>query len=148
MESDMTLEDLFTEWNKDSDIDKSQLDIEALRIPKLHNKYMKYYVMEKLSLTKLRSEYNTLKRKLIEYYRGELTKVELEELGRPQYLNNPSSREIEILVDTDSLLIPHTLKFAAQTEKVDYIKGVIDAINARGYQIKNAIDFMRWTQGI
>ena len=38
----MTLDDIYTEWDKDSKIDQTELAKEALKIPQLHNKYYKF----------------------------------------------------------------------------------------------------------
>ena len=36
----MKLEDILSEWAKDSKIDNTELDKESLKIPALHNKYL------------------------------------------------------------------------------------------------------------
>jgi len=44
-------------------------------------------------------------------------------------------------------MISATLKLAMQEEKVNYLDAVIRQINNRGYQIKNSIDWMKFTMG-
>lgn len=143
----MNIQEVFAEWEKDCRIDKSQLDDESINIPRLHNKYIKMYAIERVRLKELNVSYNETKRKLIKYYRGEMDKNELQDIGRPQFLSRATGKEFEMLVETDDLMTKQVLKLAAQEEKVEFIKSVVASINRRSFDIKNAIDFMKWSQG-
>ena len=39
----MTIDEINDEWTKDSNIDRTELGEESLKIPQLHNKYLKIY---------------------------------------------------------------------------------------------------------
>ena len=52
----MKLEEIYTEWDVDSDIDTTDLGNESIKIPKLHNKYYKLFSSEKLLLRKYEAE--------------------------------------------------------------------------------------------
>lgn len=144
----MEIEKIFEEWNKDCKIDRSQLDVESLNTPSLHNKYLKMYAIERVQLKKQRVEYNKTKRQLIKYYRGEADRVDLQEMGnKSQFLGKAMGKEFEMLVETDELLEKQVLKVAVQEEKVEFLKSVIAEINRRSFEIKNAIEFIKWTQG-
>ena len=47
----MKIETILNEWDKDAEIDYDALDQELLRIPKIHAKYYRIYVDEKVKLT-------------------------------------------------------------------------------------------------
>ena len=49
----MKLEEILESWSKDSKIDNTELDKESLKIPSLHNKYLKMYTSENLLLRKM-----------------------------------------------------------------------------------------------
>ena len=61
-------------WKADKDlkINDTELDLESLKTPQLHNKYMKHYTKFKLLLTRTEDELRTMKRDKWEYYTGKL----------------------------------------------------------------------------
>ena len=52
----MKIEDIFELWQTDTNIDRTELGDEALKIPKLHHKYFQIYSAEKLLLKKYEAE--------------------------------------------------------------------------------------------
>ena len=54
-------------------MDDTELDIESLRTPQLHNKYLNMYHDERLLLTKKEEELKSLLRKKWEYYTARWT---------------------------------------------------------------------------
>lgn len=143
----MKVEDIVTEWDKDSKIDETELGNESVKIPNIHNKYLKIFLAERVVLFKLKAERNRLKRKLLEYYLGEMGKEELAEIGRDQIYKKILKNEVDVYIDSDDLMVEMTLKVAVQEEKVNYIESIIKSINNRGFQIKNAIDWAKFTMG-
>ena len=49
----MKLEEIQELWNRDREIDISELTTESIRIPQIHDKYLKIYVDEKIKLKSL-----------------------------------------------------------------------------------------------
>jgi hypothetical protein len=66
----MDLEQLQQLVDKDLKINDTELDLESLKTPQLHNQYMKHLTKFKLMLSRSESEYNILKRNKWEYYTG------------------------------------------------------------------------------
>ena len=64
----MDLEQLQNETDKDLNINDIELDLESLKTPQLHNKYLKYLTKFKLLLTRAEDEYRIVKRVKWEYY--------------------------------------------------------------------------------
>ena len=58
----MDLEQLQQLVDKDLKINDTELDLESLKTPQLHNQYMKHLTKFKLMLSRSESEYNILKR--------------------------------------------------------------------------------------
>ena len=81
----MKLEELYALWDLDSDIDTTDLGNESIKIPKLHNKYYKAYITEKILLRKYESEMKSLKLAKYEFY-TQGPSAETKELGWIQLL--------------------------------------------------------------
>jgi len=143
----MKLEDIVSEWDKDCKIDETELGDESTKIPVIHNKYLKIYVGENAQLKRMYAQRSKMKRTLSEYYLGEMDQDELEEFGREQFYKKLLKNEIETYIESDDSWIEINLKVALQQEKVNYIEAVLKSINNRGFQIKNAIDWLRFTNG-
>jgi hypothetical protein len=143
----MKIEDIISEWDKDCKIDETELGDESTKIPVVHNKYLKIYIGENAQLKRLMYQRAKLKRKLSEYYLGELDQDELEELGREQFYKKILKNEVDTYIESDDAFIELNLKLALQQEKVNYIDAIIKSINNRGFQIKNAIDWLKFTNG-
>lgn len=147
----MKLEDIEESWSKDSVIDETNLGRESLNIPKLHHKYYKIYIKEKLTLKKYEYEYNQLKNDRYEFYNGRLDDETLEQRGWleefKQFNLKVLKTEIGRYLEADKVLADFALKVAYQKEKVDYLLSIISAINFRNGVIKNAIEWAKFTNG-
>lgn len=143
----MNIEEIVSYWDKDSKLDETELGEEATKIPKLHNKYLKIFMGERVALFKMKAERNKTKKLLLEYYLGELDRDELKDLGRDQFYKKLLKNEVDNYLEADDLYIESNLKVAMQQEKVDYLEAIIKSLNNRNFQIKSAIDWYRFTQG-
>jgi len=144
----MNLEELHDLWEEDCVIDDDRLDRASVKTPNLHAKYLRFLIQHKMKLAALQSEYNTVRQKKFRYYRGEMPKVELEELKWNQWQGNkPLKNEMDEFLEGDSDL--NKIKI-----KCEYIKGMIEAlesilgqIKARDWQIRNAITWKQFVAG-
>ena len=143
----MKIEDIVSEWDKDCKMDETELGEESTKIPVIHNKYLKIFMGENAQLKRMFAQRAKLKRTLTEYYLGELDRDELEELGRDQFYKKILKNEVDTYIESDDTFIDLNLKLALQQEKVNYLEAVLKSINNRGFQIKNAIDWLRFTNG-
>ena len=66
----MDLEQLQDLAEKDLKINDTELDLESLKTPQLHNKYLKFLNKWKLLQTKANTDYYTLRKEKWEYYTG------------------------------------------------------------------------------
>ena len=67
-----TIEDIIKNWDADSVIDSTEPGKELLKIPTLHNKYLKSLVKHKLAVKRINFEYARLRKIKEEYYNGSL----------------------------------------------------------------------------
>jgi hypothetical protein len=144
----MKLEDILAEWDKDSHVDRTKLDSVALDIPKVHAKYIRILSHERLVLAKQEAEYKQLKFDRYEFYTegpNETTPKEwLEDVpARGRIIKTDVGRYME----ADRLIIALTLKMGLQKEKIEALKSIIDIISRMGYQVRTAVDYMRFMNG-
>ena len=66
----MTLEELQELTDKKLKINDTELDLEALKTPQLHNEYLKHYNKFNLLLSKTQADLNIVKLHKWEYYTG------------------------------------------------------------------------------
>lgn len=143
----MNIEKLYEEWAEDGKIDIVNVSQQSADIPKLHNKYYRYYVEEGLKLKKLKSEYKQLYKLKTEYYKGDLDIEELKEYGwQPQPLKI-LRQEIPTYLEADDDLIKKSLRIGMQEAIVDYLESIIRQINSRTYHLKTIVDWERFRTG-
>lgn len=141
------LDEIQNLWEKDCDIDGNRLDANAIEIAKLHSKYYKIYSQEKMILRKYEADLKILKLEKYEFYDQGPTK-ETEQKGwklpaKGRLLKN----EIQMYMEGDKEIINQTLKIALQNEKVDFLDSCIKSLNSRGFNIRAAIDFLKFQAG-
>lgn len=140
----MNIEIIQDEWENDSKIDPDNLHLESLKIPSLHSKY--YKIFNNILLLKKMEEakYKELKKEKWLYYSG---KADPEE-----YKNNPFDHkvlkpDIEKYLDADKDIIKITSKLDYYQAMLNYLESILKTILNRTYQIKNALEYMKFTAG-
>jgi len=140
----MDLEQLQELVDKDLKINDTELDLEALKTPQLHNKYMKYLTKFKLMLSRAETEYNTLKRDKWEYYTG---KSPAEVYALKPFDLKILKTDIDKYLDSDEDLQRQKQKVDYLQTTVDFLDRTIRQISNRGFLIKDAIDWRKFTSG-
>lgn len=143
----MTFEKLFEEWKVDSEVDKTDLATESLKIPKLHHKYYMMFAAERAMLRKLEAQMKVLKLEKYEFYSQGHTKETKEKGWELPPRGIILKADIPMYLEGDKDIIDLSLKIGMQQEKIEFLESVIKSLNNRGYIIKNAIDFVKFTMG-
>jgi hypothetical protein len=144
----MTFEELQEQIEKDLSFDETQLDTESLRIPQLHNKYLKHLYSEKLMLKKLRNDMGELTRIKNEYYTGKLDETTLKERGWEPFQLRVLKNDVDMYLEGDKDMNRLKGRIQLQEERVDYIESTVKAIANRGWLIRNAIDWKKFLGGV
>jgi hypothetical protein len=144
----MTFEELQEQIEKDLSFDETQLDTESLRIPQLHNKYLKHLYSEKLMLKKLRNDMGELTRIKYEYYTGKLDETTLKERGWEPFQLRVLKNDVDMYLEGDKDMNRLKGRIQLQEERVDYIESTVKAIANRGWLIRNAIDWKKFLGGV
>lgn len=143
----MKIEKLYEEWAKDGEIDIANISMNSADIPKLHNKYFRWYTEEGLKLKKLKADYKVLVKLKTDYYNGNLDVEELKEYGwEPQPLRI-LRQDIPTYIESDKDIIEHSLRIGLQEATVEYLESIIRQINNRNFILKNIIDWEKFRTG-
>ena len=143
----MKLEDIQELWNRDREIDYTELGTESIRIPQIHDKYLKIFTDERIRLKGLELELAKLVRAKTDYFSGRMSQEELDRRGWEQFLGRLLKNEIANYIESDDDIIKIKQQIVVLQEKINYLDAVIRMINNRGFQIKNALDWLKFSHG-
>lgn len=143
----MKIEEIVEEWSKDSEIDPTEIGSEALKIPKLHSKYLRMLTEERIRLRMLESDMKVLRKDKYEMYTMGPTKEHKDmgwEIPARGMILKP---DVPIYMESDREVVNLSLKIGAQQEKVEMLDSIIRSIMSRGYQLKTALDHQKFVMG-
>ena len=133
-------------WVKDSKLDPDNLHTESLTIPSLHAKYFEIYNTIFLLRKKAEQQRKNIRHDRYEYFAGKA--------DPDVYVDNPFPKKIrdketmQKYLDADEKLSGVSLKIDYYETMLVYIESILKQITNRTYQIKNAIEFMRFNAGL
>lgn len=143
----MKIEQLYTEWAKDGEIDLGDISRTNADIPKLHNKYFRWYTEEGLKLKKYKADYKILVKLKTDYYSGNMDSYELKEHGWDPQPLKILRQDIPTYIESDKDIINMSLKIGLQEAIVEYLESIIRQINSRNFILKNIIDWEKFRTG-
>jgi len=145
----MKLTDLQEMWTEDCKINELNLGQESVKTPNLHAKYLNLLTSTKLNLRKAESDYLNCRRKKYKYYRGEMTREELEEEGWEQWQGNkPLKNEMDEFLQVDIDLVKYGDKIEYFKTILYQLEQILRSLNSRTWDIKNAIEWSKFTNGM
>lgn len=145
----MKLDEILTMWETDSAIDDNHLGEASTTTAKLHAKYLKLLVDAKLRKTKLDIDLNALRKTKIRYYRGELTRDELADLGWEQWqYNKPLKAEMDEFLKGDADLSKIQTRLDYIDTLVYALESIMSQIKARDFQLSNGIKWKQFLAGM
>ena len=140
------LEGIQRMWEKDSKIDIDNIHTESLNIPVLHSRYYELYNNILLLRKKAEQQRKNIRHSRYEYYSGKA--------DPDVYLKDPFPKKVRDkdamtkYLDADEKLSESSLKVEYYDVMLGYLEDIIKQIHQRNYQLKNAIEFMRFTSGL
>ena len=143
----MKFEEIQKLWSGDCHIDETELSQESVKIPQLHNKYLILFHDEKLRLRTMKFDHSKLLKVKREYFSGRMDETELEAYDWEPFQYKLLKADVQEYIDADDDIIEGKKKLSLQEEKVEYLESVVKSLSTRGYLIKNAIDWKRFTEG-
>ena len=133
-------------WEKDAKIDRDNLHDESLNIASLHAKYFQIYNTIFLLRKKAEQQRKNIRHERYEYFSGKA--------DPDVYIQNPFPKKIRDkdtmtkYLDADEKLSNASLKIEYYDTMLTYLESILKVIQNRTYQIKNAIEFMRFNAGM
>lgn len=141
----MTFDEIQTMWEQDSKIDPLELDTASLNIPALHGKYLKLFSDYRFKKKQATLQLKQLTRKKFEYYTG---KGDAEDYKENPFDLKVLKTDLPMYIESDSQIQDIQMRIDMYEIIIDYLDGVIRMLNNRSYQIKNAIQWKTYIDGI
>ena len=132
-------------WEEDCKIDPDNLHTESLNIASLHAKYFDMYNNIILLKKKAEQQRKNIRHDRYEYYTGKA--------DPDVYVENPFPKKIrdketlQKYLDADERLSQICLKIDYYETMLNYIESILKMIQNRTYQIKNAIEVIKFQAG-
>lgn len=142
----MNLEKLQDFWRKDSVIDNDLLCEESTKIPQLHMKYMEFFNTFILMKKDLEAKIKVIRKEKWLYYKGKAGTEKYKEL--PFDLKLTTREEIDMFIEADGDYQKALLKLDYIDQTVAFLDSVLRQLNNRSYQIKNAIEWQKFQNGL
>ena len=140
----MDLEKLQEIAERDLAINDTELDLESLKTPQLFNKYMKHLTKFKLMLSRAEGEMAQTKKGLWEYYTG---KSDASVYAERPFDLKILKQDVDKYIEADEAFIKAKQKVDYLQTTVDYLDRTMRQINGRDWNIRNAIEWRKFTSG-
>ena len=125
-------------------INDTELDLESLKTPQLHNEFMKHLTKFKLLLTRAEDEFKLIKRDKWEYYTGKADPAVYK--LKPFNLKIMRS-DVDKYIESDEEYTKAYQKVKYLEVTVDFLDRTIRQISNRGFLIKDTIEWRKFTSG-
>ena len=140
----MNIDELFIEVERDIKIDDTELDLESIRTPQIHNKYLKIFTKHSLQYKKLEDDYKVLYREKWEYYTG---KAPPEVYAKNPFELKVLRTDVGIYMEADKDLQQLGQRMAYTKQIVEYLERILREISNRNWTIRNTIEWKKFLHG-
>jgi len=143
--SSVSLEVIQEMWQKDSGVNQDELDTESLKIPQLHAKYYELYNTILLLRKQAEQQHSSILLERRKFYMGKAeTQVYIDE---PFPYKVRDKEDLKLYLEADEKISKIRLKIDYYDTMLRYLEEILKQISNRTYQIKNAIEWRRFTAG-
>jgi hypothetical protein len=140
----MNIDELYKIVEHDLKIDDTELDLESIRTPQIHNKYLRLYTTHSLQLKKLNDDRKVLYRLKWEYYTG---KAPSEIYSSKPFDLKILKADVGIYLDSDDELQQIGQMIEYKQQMVNYLEKILREINNRNWNIRNTIEWKKFIHG-
>lgn len=141
----ISLENIQEMWTKDAIINPDELDTESLKVPQLHAKYYGIYNTILLMRKQNEQTYSSLLLDRRKFYTGKATAAVYEAEPFPYKIRDKD--DLKLYLESDEKLSKVRLKIEYFDSMLKYLEEILRQVTNRSYQIKNAIEWRRFTSG-
>ena len=141
----MNMNELQNMIKVDSKVDITKLDTDSVEAPYVYGRYITIHATEKAYLLKYKKDMKVLFKEKTAYYRGDADPEIYEK--NPLHISILKS-QVPGYVESDSGVQNLQEKIDIQEIKVDMISDFIYNLRQKTFHIKNAIEFMKFKNGL
>lgn len=145
------LQQILEMWKTDSVIDEMNLDETSRDSAKLHGKYLEILSVNRMKLKKAELEFKVLLKDKWMHYNGKMSKEEIDKKGWDyDPLNGLTvlKGDMDYYYDSDPIIQEAQAKIEYLKEVCDTTKEIMENIKWRHQNIKNMIEWRKFTSGI
>ena len=145
------LQSILEMWKKDSIIDEMNLDESSRDSAKLHGKYLELLSVNRMKLKKAELEVKVLLKDKWLHYNGKMPKEQIDEKGWDyDPLNGLTvlKGDMDYYYDSDPIIQEHQAKIQYLEEVCATLKEILENVKWRHQNIKNMIEWRKFTSGI
>lgn len=147
----LNLDDVLSEWKKDSVIDELNLDETSRQSARLHSKYLEMYSVTKLQLKRKEANLQSLLKDKWLWYNGKMSKEDIEERG---WEYDPL-QGLKVLKGDMDYFYNADKDIQALHQSIEYLKTLVEVLSEimenikwRHQNIKNIIEWNKFTSGM
>jgi hypothetical protein len=147
----MNLDEILTEWEKDSQIDTTKLEASSTATPMLHAKYLRMYTMAKIRMRQIELDRDKMAKDKWLYYSGKMDIHRIEELGwEPDPFEGLRvlKGDLEQYYKADNDLQEFEKKITYYRQLIECLKEILDQIRWRSNTIRNIIELRKFENGV
>ncbi len=143
----MTLDEVLDMWDVDSIHDPLELGEGALKIARLHAKYLRFLAIERLRLNKLQAEGRELRLAKHEFYTQGPTRESAEKGWQYPPVGKILVKDLSLYMDADPQMIEHNLKVCYQDQVVEALNLIFKSIQNRAWEIGRKLEDQKMKMG-
>lgn len=143
----MTLEELREEWAVDSRFDQLAIENEISRIPKMHEKYLRYLTNANAELHQAEKTLDRLTYLKTMYYLGKMDVEVIKKYGWEPRQEIFLRSDIPMILAGDKEYAALLLNKKTIENKVTFCQSVLKELNNRNFQIRSFIDWKKYSAG-
>ena len=147
----LRIEDVLEMWKTDSEIDELKLDDASQQSARLHAKYLEMLSVTRLQLKKKEAEFKTLLKDKFLWYNGKMSRDEIDARGwsyDPLNGLKVLKGDMDRFYDSDSDIQNAQMRIDYLKELVTTLEEIMGNIRWRHQNIKNMIEWRKFTSGI
>lgn len=143
----MNFDELKQQVQEDLKIDSTELAIESVNTPQMHNKYLLFLKKHKEALAEDERTLRVMKKYKWLYYTGKLSKEELDQFKWEPFDLNILKTDVDKFIDADDDVIKLERQITEKKELVSYLDGVVKIVANRQWNIRSAIEWIKFSHG-
>jgi hypothetical protein len=141
-----TLEQILKKWEHDAVMDQTEPSKELIKVPVLHQSYLKILTQHRIASKKAHFDYLRMRKVKVDYYTGKMAKEELEEYGWEPFPFVLKS-DLQTYLEADRDLIKLLEKKVYHEETVSVVESIMAEIKQRVWELKSFIEWEKFVSG-